>query len=48
MMVANVFGNGIINRLPMALFGITHVSAKSLGEVCPKFHIPKHVLAIPS
>ncbi|ADL52243.1 hypothetical protein [Clostridium cellulovorans] len=31
--------NTILDRLPVALFGITHVNATFTGEVCPKLNI---------
>ncbi|WP_170311537.1 hypothetical protein [Vallitalea okinawensis] len=43
-----VFDNIILDRLPMSLSGITHVDDRFTGEVCPKLHIQKRMLAIPS
>lgn len=48
MMGQQVFDSMILNRLPMSLSGITHVDDRITGEVCPKLHIQKHMLAIPS
>ena len=33
-----VYGNTILDRLPMALSGITHVVCPFAGGVCPKLN----------
>lgn len=38
-MIHFVFENTILDRLPMSLSGITHVSVKFAGGVCPKLNI---------
>jgi hypothetical protein len=39
MMAKFFLENTILDRLPMALSGITHVDFKVMGEVCPKLNI---------
>ena len=34
-----VLENTILDRLPMALSGITHIQCEITGEVCPKLNI---------
>ncbi|MCR1899703.1 hypothetical protein NSA47_12020 [Irregularibacter muris] len=38
-MVKEQLVNRILDRLPMALSGITHVNNQFTGEVCPKLNI---------
>ena len=37
-MMQFVFENTILDRLPMSLSGITHVSEGFMGEICPKLN----------